>query len=46
MASYLFTPPQDASQYTLPKKLTEIHWLRYSFIKYRENFNSAISREF
>ena len=29
MVSHFFVPPQQASQYTLPKKLTEIHCLHY-----------------
>ena len=30
MASHFFAPPQHASQYTLPEKLTKMHWLHYN----------------
>ena len=41
-------PPQHASQCTLPKKLTEIHRLRYNtaLSLLHENPNNAIGREF
>ena len=29
MVSHFFAPPQQASQYTLSEKPTEIHWLRF-----------------
>ena len=29
MVSHFFAPPQHTSQYTLPEKLTKIHWLPY-----------------
>ena len=49
MTSYFFAPPQHASQYTLPEKMTEIQWLLYDnnvpALKLCENPNSAISRE-
>ena len=51
MVSHFFVPPRQASIYALPKKPTEIYWLRYdnnvhTFVKRSENPNSTIGREF
>ena len=46
----LFVPPQQASQYILPKKPTEMHWLHYDnnvpSLNTMKILTSAIGREF